>query len=138
MSSYRDYYLAELAFLREMGREFAAAHPEVGHMLADSGGDPDVERLLEGFAFLTGQVRQKLDDEFPEILHALTQLIFPEYLRPIPAAAMLRFDPLPNLLHTRQRIPRGTEVASVPIEGTSCRFRTTQDVDLLPDRKSVV
>ncbi|HJZ87855.1 MAG TPA: type VI secretion system baseplate subunit TssF [Polyangia bacterium] len=131
-ANYQKYYLAELAFLREMGHEFAAAYPEVGHMLAEQGSDPDVERLLEGVAFLTAQVRQKLDDEFPEIVYSLTDLIFPEYLRPIPASSILQFTPLPNLLRDRQRIPRGTEVGSVPVEGTPCRFRTTQDVDVLP------
>ena len=32
---------------------------------------PDVERLLEGVAFLNGLTRQKLDDEFPELLQEL-------------------------------------------------------------------
>ena len=61
--STNTYYLEELSFLREMGREFAARYPAVAHMLSTSGADPDVERLLEGIAFLTGRVRQKLDDE---------------------------------------------------------------------------
>ena len=122
MTQYQKYYLAELGFLREMGREFAAAYPEVAHMLAEEGADPDVERLLEGVAFLTGQIRQKLDDEFPEIVHTLTDLLVPEYLRPIPASSILQFTPLPNLLRERQRIARGTEVASVPVEGTGMGF----------------
>ena len=29
-------------------------------------------------------------------------------------------------------VSRGSEVGSVPVDNTSCRFRTTQDVELLP------
>ncbi len=43
----------------------------------DSASDPDVERLLEGVAFLTGMVRQRLDDEFPEFIQELAQLLYP-------------------------------------------------------------
>ncbi|MDU3889721.1 MAG: type VI secretion system baseplate subunit TssF, partial [Serratia liquefaciens] len=42
----------------------------------------DVERLLEGFAFLTGRLRQKLDDELPELSHSLMHLLWPNYMRP--------------------------------------------------------
>jgi type VI protein secretion system component VasA len=63
---FAKYYQDELAWLREMGTELAAARPEMARFLAEPGADPDVERLLEGFAFLTGRIRQKLDDEFPE------------------------------------------------------------------------
>ena len=35
--------------------------PDV-HLLSDRSADPDVERLLEGFAFLSGQIRQKIAD----------------------------------------------------------------------------
>ncbi len=36
-----------------------------GPFLAERGGDPDVERLMETFAFMSGSLRQKLEDEFP-------------------------------------------------------------------------
>jgi type VI secretion system protein ImpG len=76
---YNTYYQEELAFLREMGREFAAAHPAVAYMLESKGADPDVERLLEGVAFLTGRVRQKLDDEIPELFQSMMSLLWPHY-----------------------------------------------------------
>lgn len=56
------YYIDELTYLRELGREFAIAHPQAAPLLAEAGTDPDVERLLEGFAFLTAQLREKLED----------------------------------------------------------------------------
>ncbi len=72
-----------------MGKEFAEKHPAVAHFIAEAGSDPDVERLLEGFAFLTGRIRQKLDDELPELTHAMMGLLWPHYLRPIPSMAIL-------------------------------------------------
>lgn len=132
MSSFNKYYQDELSFLREMGREFAQAYPAAAPFLADRGSDPDVERLLEGFAFLTGRVRQKLDDEFPELVHAMMNLLWPHYLRPIPSMSMIEFKPIPGAVRERQRVARGVELGSAPVEGMRCRFRTAFDVDLYP------
>lgn len=130
--SFNKYYQDELSFLREMGKEFARAYPAAAQFLADRGSDPDVERLLEGFAFLTGRLRQKLDDEFPELTHAMMNLLWPHYLRPIPSVSMIEFTPIPGAVTDRQQIARGAEVASTPVEGTPCRFRTAFNVDLYP------
>jgi len=128
---FNKYYQDELTYLRELGREFAGAYPAIAPMLAERG-DPDVERLLEGVAFLTGKIRQKLDDELPEVIHSVSSLLFPHYLRQIPAASVLEFTPLPNVVRERLTVARHAEVGSVPVDGISCRFRTTQDVELLP------
>jgi len=128
---FNKYYQDELTYLREMGQEFARAHPQVAHMLAETGTDPDVERLLEGFAFLTGRIRQRLDSELPELTHSLVSLLWPHYLRPLPALAIVQFAPRAALQDV-QTIPRGTPLESDPVEGTRCRFRTTADVRLHP------
>ena len=75
---YAKYYQDELLFLRELGREFSRANPDAAPFLAEAGTDPDVERLLEGFAFLTARIRQKLDDELPELTHALMEMFWPK------------------------------------------------------------
>ena len=87
--SFNRYYQDELSFLREMGKEFAQAHPEVAHLLAGGESDPDVERLLEGFAFLTGRIRQKLDDELPELTNSMMSLLWPHYMRPVPSMTIM-------------------------------------------------
>src|SRR5271165_586318 len=98
---FNKYFQDELTYLRELGREFAQAYPALAPMLADRGGDPDVERLLEGVAFLTGRIRQKLDDEIPEAIHSMAQLLFPHLIRPLPSAAILEILPLPNVLREK-------------------------------------
>jgi type VI secretion system protein ImpG len=59
-------------------------------------------------------------------------LLFPHYVRQIPATSVVEFQPLPNVVREKVLVARGAEVGSVPVDGTSCRFRTTQDVELLP------
>ncbi len=130
--SFNKHFQDELAYLRELGREFANANPKLAPFLADSGNDPDVERLLEGFAFLSGRIRQKLDDELPELTHSLISLLWPHYLRPIPAMSVLQFEPVPSAISGPALIPRGVEVDSIPVEGTPCRFRTCSDVRIAP------
>src|SRR5262249_26244072 len=117
---------------RELGDEFAKAHPAAAHYLSATSADPDVERMLEGFAFLSARVRQKLDDEFPELAHSLIRLMWPHYLRPVPSMSILEFQPVLNALRESQLIPGGCEVQSVDVEGTPCRFRTSQEVRLNP------
>ncbi len=129
---FNKYYQDELSYLRELGTEFAAAYPAIAPMLAEAGGDPDVERLLEGVAFLTGKLRQKIDDELPEVVHSVAHLLFPHYMRQVPSTTIVQFSPLPNVVRERVTVARGAEVGSVPIENINCRFRTTQDVELLP------
>lgn len=128
----------ELSFLRLQGREFARHNPQLARFLGEQAADPDVERLLEGFAFLTGKLRLKLEDDFEELTHSLLQLLWPNYLRPIPSMTLLRFDPVDRAITERQTLAQGTEVGSVPVDGVACRFRTCTDLQLHPLRISAV
>ena len=128
------YYEEELNYLVESGREFARLHPDRAEHLALADPryrDPHVERLIESFAFLTGRVRQRLDDDFPELTHALLGLVWPHYLQPIPSIALLQFTPAG--LQEKQIVERGLLVDSeATSDGVACRFRTAYDVDLYP------
>jgi len=125
------YFQEELANLKELGAEFAKAHPSLAPMLSGPTADPDVERLLEGVAFLTALLRQKLDDEFPELINEVMQIIWPHYLKPIPSTTLIAFTPK-SILKQSLVIPAGIQVASVPIEGTSCLFQTAYEVEIHP------
>ncbi|WP_434391107.1 type VI secretion system baseplate subunit TssF [Melittangium boletus] len=129
---FSKYYLSELNYLREMGRAFGLANPSVAGLLVERGADPDVERLLEGFAFLTARIRERVEDDVPEMVQGLSELLLPHYLRPVPACSIVEFSPQIRALRGRSRIAAGAEVAAQPLDGTSCVFRTTSDVDLLP------
>ncbi|MBI5069892.1 MAG: type VI secretion system baseplate subunit TssF [Deltaproteobacteria bacterium] len=129
---FSKFYQGELAFLRAMGQAYAAANPTTAGLLSERGSDPDVERLLEGFAFLAARVRERIEDGVPEIAHDLTEILLPHYLRPVPACTVIEFLPIPGALRARVKLPRETEMASVPVQGTKCLFRTSADMDLLP------
>ena len=85
-----DYYNRELAYVREQGAEFAEQFPKVAARLGMRGmevADPYVERLLEGFAFMSARIQLKMDAEFPRFSQRLLDLVYPGYLAPTPAMA---------------------------------------------------
>lgn len=132
--SLRDKFREEMDYLRRLGREFAKDNPQLARFLGDKAADPDVERLLEGFAFLTARLRLKIEDDFPELTHSLLQLLWPNYLRPLPSATIMRFDPVDRAITQRQVIPKGTRMLSRSVDGVQCEFRTCTEVVLYPFR----
>ena len=125
------YYQQQLSLLRDLGSEFSKKYPALAPMLAGQNADPDVERILEGSAFLTGLVQERLDDDFPELVHGLTQLMFPYYLFPIPSCTIIQFSPHHDLKNF-QTIERGTELLSKEIEGERCKYSTTDETVVYP------
>ena len=131
------YYEAEMRYLREACKEFARAHPDRAAMLnLDKPGarDPYVERLFEGFAFLMGRLREKLDDDLPELTEGLVSLLWPHYMRTIPSLAIVEFTPDWRSLRQAETLAEGFSVLSRPIgpQKTTCQYRTTRDVPLQP------
>lgn len=131
-----EYYERELTFIREMGAQFAKKYPKIaGRLLLepDKCEDPHTERLIEAFALLSGRIHKKIDDDFPEITESLMNIIYPHYINPVPSMSIVRFDPMgKNIPETGYVIPKGTALFSKPINGTPCRFTTTQKVQLMP------
>ncbi len=131
------YFDAEMRYLREAGKEFADAFPDRAAQLnLDKPGaqDPYVERLFEGFAFLMGRLREKLDDDLPELTEGLVSLLWPHYLRTIPSLSVVELMPDLAQMKRSELIAQGFEVLSQPIgpQRTRCRYTTTQDVTLRP------
>lgn len=126
----KRYFQNELNKLRQIGDEFARRNPSLAPFLGNKfAGDPDVERLLEGVAFLTGMVHEKLDDEFPEFIQGLAKLLYPQFLSPVPCMTLLQFT---SLSDNTVKIAAGCEVASVPVDGDKIIFRSTMDVHADP------
>lgn len=132
-------YEAELSFLRDSGQEFAQEFPKIAGRLALNAveiADPYVERLLEGFAFLTARVQLKMEAEFPTFTQSLLQMVYPHYLAPTPSMAVVQIQPDPALRAAAGGVmlPRGTDLRSLLAteEQTNCTFRTAHSVQLLP------
>src|ERR1700760_4167641 len=111
-------YESELAFIRDMGAEFARAHPKIAARL-DLGNvevpDPYVERLLEGFALLTARVQLKFEAEFPTFTQSLLQMVYPHYAGPTPSMAVVQVRPDTALRGMPKGVvlPAGTELRSL-------------------------
>src|SRR6202030_3024162 len=132
-------YEAELAYVREVGGEFARQYPKVADRLGLGSlevADPYVERLLEGFAFLAGRIQLKMEAEFPTFTQSLLQLVYPHYLAPTPAMTVVQFTPNAMLRAAPAgvELPAGLELRSLlgTEDQTNCEFRTAHAVRLLP------
>ena len=126
------YFQDELEYLRKSGEEFAEYFPKLTDYLSSRSVDPDVERLLEGFAFLTGRLREKIDDQLPEVTQSLLQLLWPNFLRPVPSMTVMELSPKPGAIDECHVIEKGAQVESIPVDDTVCKFRTCYDVEILP------
>lgn len=127
-------YNEELLALRRRAARFADTFPKIAGRLRMTGevaDDPHVERLIQSFAYSAARVRQKLDDEFPELSDGLLETLYPHYLAPLPSMSIVRFEPI-ETLDSVQTVPRYTEILTEPVGGEACRFRTTQDVEIAP------
>ncbi len=134
-----EKYNEELQHVREMGAEFAKRFPKIAGRLGIEGFeciDPYVERLLEGFAFMAARIQLRLDAEFPRFTRNLLEMVFPQYLAPVPSMAVVRLEPDPSEGDVAEGfvVPRHTTMRSVPGKGqrTACLYRTSQDVQLWP------
>lgn len=60
-------------------------------------------------AFLTGNLRQKIEDEFPELTHGLIKMLWPNYLRPVPAMTLIEYTPDMDKSSVPVLIPRNEQ-----------------------------
>lgn len=139
MDELLPHYERELAFLRSHAGDFARRFPKIAGRLqlsGDVGDDPHVERLIESFALLASRIHKRLDDDFPLFTESFLDVLYPHYLRPFPSCAIARFDAgsAAAQMSTAVHVERGTMLVSKPVNGVSCRFRTTYDVPVLPVR----
>ena len=129
------YYEKELAFIRQMGAEFASEHPKIAGRLgtnAETIEDPHVSRLVESFAYLNARIQHKLDDDFPELSDALLEVVFPHYQRPIPSMSIVQFVADEAKLDSEFLLVKNTLIETEQFQGESCQFSTAYETSLLP------
>ncbi|WP_157314528.1 type VI secretion system baseplate subunit TssF [Chitinibacter sp. GC72] len=133
-----ELYNQELRHLRDMGKEFSRQYPDIAGHLGDSSQvvDPYVERLLEGFAFLSSRVQLKQEAAFPEFTNSLLSCAYPHWNKQTPSCAIIGFTPdkTSTGLHDGFTIPRGARLLTQPVPGIdiSCEFVTAFDVRVWP------
>tara|TARA_R110002072_G_scaffold10569_1_gene49090 strand:- start:6029 stop:7846 length:1818 start_codon:yes stop_codon:yes gene_type:complete len=134
MSDLLPYYNRELAFLRNMGAEFAKAHPKVAgriRLSAEHIEDPHTARFIESAAFLNARTQHKLDDDFPELTDGLLSVLYPHYLAPIPSMSIAQLKADSEASGVLQ-VGRGSELETDRSHGDPCRFRTCFETEVWP------
>ena len=89
-----DLFRGEINYLRHAGQEFSRKYPRIASRLEISGQespDPQVERLLESFAFLTARIQARIDQS-SLIPAALLQQTYPFLSEPTPPMSTVRFN----------------------------------------------
>ncbi|MDC9591189.1 type VI secretion system baseplate subunit TssF [Xenorhabdus sp. XENO-10] len=123
-------YLQERAYLRELAQCIAKESPHLADFLVSSH-DPEIARVFEAFALLISHVRDKLDDEFPEITHGILSRIWPLALCPIPPMTVVQFTPTEDGHQGSADIPIGTSV-SASLNGQWLDFKTCRPLHIEP------
>jgi type VI secretion system protein ImpG len=111
--SEKKYFEREYNFLQIAGEEFAKKHQAIGGLLRLSERqrkDPFVERLFEAFAFLSGRIHERLDDDMPEFTGGLMEQLFPQFLRHFPSCAILKAETMSGAVTKPVVVKRGSEI----------------------------
>ncbi|MBD2780851.1 type VI secretion system baseplate subunit TssF [Xenorhabdus sp. 42] len=125
VKTFEHYFQHELAYLRALQRLISQEKPHLADIL--NGQDPDVEKISEGFAFLTARQHQKIDDGFPEITRPTLQSLRSQAIKGIPATSVMQ-------LHSgigadsACSVPKGSQMTTE----AECIFVTSRQCDIEP------
>lgn len=132
-------YNEELHYLRKDGKKFAKEHPQVAkHLGVHSEGvvDPFVERLLEGTAFLSARVHERLDQEQPEIALQILSRLAPFWHAPTPSMSAIAISPDLTYPQWQKKtvIPKGSHLlmSDKSLGADTVKFTTACDLTIEP------
>lgn len=128
------WFDTELSALRKRASRFALKHPKIAgrlRMTPDAVDDPHTDRIVQSFAYTAARIRQKLEDDFPELTDTLLEALYPQYLAQIPSMSIMKVRPSAGL-GEMTNVGQGFMVDTEPLRGDRCRFRATQNVRLAP------
>ncbi len=134
----RYLFERQLHSLHADAAEFANAHPLHAGALGLTGStpkDPQVQMLIQSFAFLSARVMQEMEASKASIANTLLEQLHPHLVAPLPSMAVAKLDVNPSSAdgHT---LPRGrqftTTVRDDQGHSVDIRFRTTCATPLVP------
>lgn len=138
-----DCFREELAALRTESIQFSEKHLELARTLglnAREATDPQVELLLQSFAFLGARLRHQIEQDKANLPNALLTFLYPHLEAPIPSMLIAQLDVKPNGADywKEQVLARGRTVTASAAnhlgQKSECRFLTCYDTPLLPLR----
>lgn len=96
---WEPHFDKELTALRSWLQEYASDYPVAAENLdLDKGksNDPQIELLLQSFAYLTGRIQYNLELEKRRIPEIMLEFLYPHLSAPIPSMTVLEMDVDPN------------------------------------------
>ncbi len=136
----KAYFLKEMAHLRQASVRFGKEYPHIAQELAlnqERSDDPQVELLLQSFAFLSGQLRYQMAVDDAELPNQLLSALNPHLEMPWPSRSVMQLDVLPDgasFDKTNSLPAHSMFSANLPWndELVPCRFRTMKAVEVWP------
>lgn len=137
MDSLLPYFEHELSLFNKQSKAFAKKYPKIANRLLiahDTVDDPHIERLIQAFSLISARTNKKLDDSYADFTESLLEVIYPDYLKPFPSVSIAQFNlgVQANALSEPVTVPRRSEFKTQKINGTACKFHSTQAVTLMP------
>lgn len=137
----KDFYRTELSALRDEAIAFAERHPDVARSLglnAQQSTDPQVELLIQSFAYLTGKLQYQREVDQAALPNALLSFLYPHLEAPIPSMLVAGITVKPDGANfaKEQVLTRGRYISVSASNDlghkVECRFRAAYDTPLLP------
>ena len=118
------YYSDNLTYIRKIGQEFAREFPKTASHLDLSSiecQDPFVERLLEGTAFLSARIENRLDHGYERFLESILNSVNPNAVAPIPSMCNVQIPEasLPEITGGCLRVSPGCKFTKTKSESTT-------------------
>jgi type VI secretion system protein ImpG len=137
----KDYFQSELSALRTEAVDFGNQYPVLAHTLglnAHGASDPQVELLMQSFAFLTGRLQLQIEQDKAAPPNALLAFLYPHLEAPTPSMLIAEIAVKPDGANfaKEQILQRGRYVSASAVNNLGlkieCRFRTCYETPLLP------
>lgn len=142
MSS-NHYFDNELSYLNKLEQYVATEKPQLINQISEKVRDPDAARLLDGIAYLSGNLREQIDRQFPELTNSLVNMLWPAYARSFPSMTVMEYRTEPSQEHAI-KITKGQPFSSRPLyvqndlaqndddNWHQCQFTQCRDLWVLP------
>ncbi|MFD0709067.1 type VI secretion system baseplate subunit TssF [Photorhabdus akhurstii] len=131
MNKKQSLFLQELQYIRQLAQEAAKENPHLADFLSEGAGDPDIERVVQGFALSASRIREKIEDEFPELTSGMMAHIWPYAMCPVLPTSIVQFSPAGKHHLAALTLPEGTLVSAGEGE-EEIRFETCCPLHIEP------
>ncbi|WP_240042409.1 type VI secretion system baseplate subunit TssF [Photorhabdus khanii] len=110
MNKKESLLLQELNYMRQLAQEAGKENPHLASFLSEGARDPDIERVMLGYVLLFSRLRQKIEDDFPELTLEILDRVWPQAIRPLPPTSIVQFSPTEKDHPVGTTLPAGTTV----------------------------